>query len=254
MQRLRGSLFVYAIAYFVVLEVMIGTAVVYWPYFLDNIAHLQEIAAPIPILHAMLGDLEENGLAGYVLGQQFFKGCNTLGTAAAVLFAAGAVAGEAHRGTLEIWLARPYSRLRMLSERWLAGALATALPVFASTATIPLFATRVGESLDMVGLFWCAAHQSVFLLATFSTTFLFSAMGSNPTRIALGVLFFTTLQFALYMVGTVTHYSLFRLSDLDDYLRTYDDHALHAAVALPLAAVSLVGFAGAFLAFRRRVP
>jgi ABC-type transport system involved in multi-copper enzyme maturation permease subunit len=58
----------------------------------------------------------------YVTGQHFFKGCNTLGTAAAVLLAVGAVAGEAHRGTLEIWLARPLSRRRILSERWVQGA------------------------------------------------------------------------------------------------------------------------------------
>ena len=40
------------------------------------------------------------GVSAYVTAQHFFKGCNTLGAACAILFAFGAIAGEAHRGTL----------------------------------------------------------------------------------------------------------------------------------------------------------
>ena len=253
MRRLLRGTATYAFAYFVILELMIAAAVLYWPYFEDNIDKLKSLA-PIPILKTMIGELEDGGVIGYVVGQQFFKGCNTLGTAAAALFAAGAVAGEVHRGTFEIWISRPYSRLRLLSTRYAAGALATIVPVFLSSATIPMLADRVGEELEVMPLMWCSAHQSLLLLAIYSVTFLFSAMGSQPTRIALGVLFFTTFQFALYMVGRVTHWSLFRLSDIDDYMSAYQDSTLNAAVAGPLAAVSVVCFIGAAVAFRRRVP
>jgi len=254
MRRLRAGLFTYALAYTVLLTFMVATAVIYWPWFEQNIQAVRDFTAPIPVLRTMVGDLEEAGFVGYVVGQHFFKGCSTLGTAAAVLFAAGAVAGEAHRGTLEIWIGRPFSRLRILSQRYAAGALGSVVPVFASTLTIPWFAAHVDEEIALVPLLWCAAHQSLFLLAIYSLTFLLSALGTNPTRIALSVLFFTTLEFALYMVGNVTHYSLFRLSDIDEYMRAYDHSRLDAHVALPLALASMLTFAGAWLAFRRRVP
>lgn len=243
----------YALAYFVILELMIAAGVLYWPYFEDNTEGLRNLL-PIPVLKTLVGELERAGVVGYVVGQQFFKGCNTLGTAAAALFAAGAVAGEVHRGTLEIWLARPFSRLRILSSRYAAGALATTIPVFLSSATIPWFADRVGEDMDVVPLLWCSAYQSLFLLAIYSVTFLFSTLGSNPTRIALAVLFFTTFEFALYMVGEVTHWSLYRLSDLDDYIKTYEQSALDPSLSGMLAAVSLVAFTASVVAFRRRVP
>ena len=253
MRRLLRSSFLYAFAYFLILELMVAAAVLYWPWFEDNADKLRSMA-PIPFLKNMIGELEDAGVVGYVLGQQFFKGCNTLGTAAAALFAAGAVAGEVHRGTFEIWLARPFSRLTILTQRYVAGALATIVPVFLTTATIPYFADRVGETMEQVPLLYCSAHQSLLLLAIYSVTFLMSCLGSQPTRIALIVLFLTTFQFALYMVGRVTHWSLFRLSDIDDYLRAYNEEALNPSVAIPLAAVSVVCFAASYVAFRRRVP
>src|SRR5207244_3420014 len=107
-------------------------------------------------------------LMGYVLVQHFFKGCNAIGTAAAVLFAAPAIAGEAQRGTLEILLARPFSRTRILCERYVAGALALTLPIFLTTPTIPFLAARVHEEAELAPYLWCALHQALFLLALYS--------------------------------------------------------------------------------------
>jgi ABC-type transport system involved in multi-copper enzyme maturation permease subunit len=75
--------------------------------------------------------------------QHFFKGCNALGGMVAVIFAMNAVAAEAQRGTLEIWLARPLSRRRLLLERWAAGAIWLSLPVF-RPLTIPFLAEAGG--------------------------------------------------------------------------------------------------------------
>lgn len=241
----------YALAYFVVLELMLVAAVLYWPKF--DIGKIRDLI-PFDNMREMVDEIGDAGIVGYVVGQQFFKGCNTLGTAAAALFAAGAVAGEVHRGTLEIWIARPYSRLRILTLRYAAGALATIVPVFVSSATIPWLAAHVGEDLDLVPLLWCAAHQSLILLAIYGVTFLLSTMGSNPTRIALSVLFVTTLMFAIYFVDFVTHWSFFRLSDIQDYLDAYDDRRLDPSVALPILALIVTCFLASVLAFRRRVP
>ena len=104
------------LGHFLVLGLALFAALMYFPTFAENIGKYRDLV-PIPALKDLVGQLEEGGLWAYVAGQHYFKGCNTMGIAAAVLFACGAVAGEAQRGTLEIWLARPVTRTRLLLER-----------------------------------------------------------------------------------------------------------------------------------------
>jgi len=249
-----GTPWLFALAYLVILEVMLVAAVLYWPDLAANLPAARRLAAPIPVLGQFVERVSETGVRGYLIGQHFFKGCNTLGTAAAVLFAAPAIAGEAHRGTLELLLARPHSRARLLLERWAGGAVAVTVPVFLSTLTIPLLCTRVNEVQPYGPLLWCALHQSLFLLAIHALAFLCSALGSHPTKIALAILFFTTFEFSIYMIKVVTHWSVFRLCDLDTLLAVADGGRLDARLVLPLLAWIALCVGAALFAFRRRSP
>jgi len=100
------------------LELMLVPAVLYWPIFEENVAFAKNL---VPFLKGkdVLGMVEVTGFSGYVIAQHFMKGCLFGGVLGAVLFSMNAVAGEARRGTLEIWLARPLSRRRILLERWI---------------------------------------------------------------------------------------------------------------------------------------
>jgi ABC-2 type transport system permease protein len=243
------------VLYFALLEAMLAAAILFWPSFRENVGAIRALL-PLAALREAFDsmNLGDKGVGGYVLGQQFFKGCNTLGTAAGVFFAVGAVAGEVHRRTLEICLARPISRRRILTERYAAGALALVLPVFASTATIPWLLGMVGETMAQRPLFLCAVHQSATLLLTFSLTFLCSALGRNPMAIALGMLFLTTFQFSLYLVKTLSSYSYFRLTDIRRFLRIFERGELDLTLLAVLTGASLICFVGAQIAFARRVP
>ena len=128
----------------VLLELMLVPAVLYWPVFEENVAFAKNL---VPFLKGkdVLGMVEVTGFTGYVIAQHFFKGGLFGGVLAAVLFSMNAVAGEARRGTLEIWLAQPVSRRRLLLERWLQGALALVAPVLLSSLTIPWLATFVDD-------------------------------------------------------------------------------------------------------------
>lgn len=233
---------------------MLAAAILFWPEFSANLSSLSSMTAAIPILGEQMQKVEEHGFPAYVLAQHFFKGCNALGVAAAVLFAAPAIAGEAHRGTLELLLARPYSRVRILGERYLAGALALALPVFVTTLTIPALGARVDELESYAPYLACAAHQTLFLLALYGLTFLCSCLGSNPSRIAMTILFLAVFQFALYMVKTVTHWSLFRLCDMDVLLELFEDGRWSAPITAVLAGTVVATLVASLLAFRRRCP
>ena len=85
---------------FVVLEALLAVAIIWWPSFSENTGALKRLAAPLPMLADQLNLIDMIGVPAYVVAQHFFKGCNTLGAAAAVLLAMNAVAGEAQRGIL----------------------------------------------------------------------------------------------------------------------------------------------------------
>jgi ABC-2 type transport system permease protein len=243
----------WTLAYFVLLEALLAAAILFWPKFESNLETLRGMA-PLQVLRDMTDMIDRAGVSAYVNGQHFFKGCNLLGCVVATLFTVGAVAGEAQRGTLEIWLARPLSRRRILSERFVAGALALVVPVFLTTLTIPWLLGYVGEELELGRLLLCAAHQALFLLAVYAASFLFSCLSARPMTVLFTVLGIVGTEFSLYMIQVVTHASLFRLSDMEVYGRIYASGRLEARLVLPLLAWSAGCYALSLLAFARRTP
>lgn len=253
---IRGArgYFLYGLGFFVVLELMIAAAIYWWPSFEDNIDGLKAFATPLPMLGAMLDEMDRGGVAAYVAGQHFFKGCSTLGTASAILFAAGAVAGESHRGTMEQWLARPVSRARLLTERYIGGLLAVVLPVFLTSLTVPWLLDLVEETMYLDDLMRCSVHMSAFLAVVYSITFLWSTLGNEPLRISFVMMFGAILTFALYMVESVTDYSLYRLVDMNVFMDICLDDRIDFRFVGPMLAASVILYILSRRSFRVRVP
>ncbi len=242
------------LGYTLVLELMLVAAILYWPNFRDHLGAVKLLSKPLPVLGDIIHKVESIGVAAYVVGQHFFKGCNVLGAAAAGLIGAAAVAGEAQRGTLEIWLARPVTRLRLASERFLAGQSVIWLGTFLTTLTIPLLLSHVDESMRLDRLLLCATHQCLFLGALFSVTFLISCASSEPTRISMAVLFFLIFEFGIYLVKTVTHWSIYRLADIEVYHEVLVSGSLDWGITGPLLLVNVLGFWGGYALLQRRCP
>ncbi len=250
---LRGYA-LYGFGFFVVLEMMLAAAIYWWPNFMENIGGIKALAAPVPMLKELVDQVDKGGVAGYVVGQHFFKGCSTLGTAAAILFASGAVAGEAHRGTMELWLARPVSRLRLLTERYVLGLLAVALPVFATSLTVPWLLELVDQTMELPDLLRCSVHMSAFLAVVYSIAFLWSSLGSEPLRISFVMLFASILTFAIYLVETITNYSLYRIVDIKVFMEIVMENQLDWRYVAPMLALTGVLYVLSFKAFAKRVP
>lgn len=253
MSRQMRSYAAFGTGFFLLLEAMLVAAILYWPNFEENVEAVKALA-PNAFLKKMVDGLAKEGVVAYVNGQHFFKGCNTMGIAAAVLFAMNAVAGEVHRGTLEIWLARPLSRNRILIEKWLAGAAAVCLPVFLTSATVPWLLSFVEEDAPLSIMMLCSVHQSLFLLLVYSVSFFFSCVGEKPVKIAFSLLFFTTFEFAIYLVKDLTYWSIFRVVDLDDFARIVNRAELNWSYVVPMALAILALLGASLFAFRRRVP
>ncbi len=244
----------YMLFLLVILEGLLYAAIHWWPAFAENMGAMKALASPMPILSDQMNLIDKLGAPAYVVGQHYFKGCNILGSTAAVLFAANAIAGEAHRGTLEVWLARPVSRLRLYTERYVMGLLAMALPVLITSLTIPRLMESVGASMNYDDLWRCSLHQSLFLATIFSTTFALSAMGSQPLKISFVMLFFCIAQFAIYMVKTITDYSIFRWSDIKTYAAIVGTDTLSVSRLAILAGICVLTYGAGLFAFLRRNP
>lgn len=250
--ELRAKLWM-GLAYFAVLEALLVAAMLYWPQFAKNLEHLKTLI-PLDVLREMADRIDESGASAYVHAQHFFKACNALGGLVAVLFAMNAVAGEAQRGTLEIWLARPLARRRLLLERWSAGAFWISVPILVSTATVPFLGSLVDESFGLPRLLLCATHQCLFLLAIYSVTFLCSCASSNPLAIGFSMLLAAIAELSLYMIERLTHWSVFRFADVGIYQGIYDEGWLPWRITLSLAALSVVCVLVSLRVFARRTP
>lgn len=241
------------IAYFVALEVLLIGALAYWPQFAENLDKLRSLI-PLPVLQEMADQIEASGFPAYLAAQHFFKGANSIGGLAAVLFAMFAVALEVQRGTLEIWLARPLSRRRLFLERWFAGAFWLTIPIFASTLTVPLIAGYIDESVSLMPLVLSAAYQSLFLLSIYATTFLLSCWWSNPLGIGFAMLLIALFQMSLYLIEKLTHWSYFRLADVPTFVEIYDSEQLPPGFVAVLLALVMLTTGLAWARFRNMSP
>lgn len=254
MLRTARAYVTYGLGLTLVFCLMIAAAIYWWPSFSQNLDKLKVFAAPMPMLGDMLKQIDQGGVAAYVVGQHFFKAGNTVGVGAAILFAASAVAGEAHRGTLEPWLARPVSRARLLTERFVGGLCVTVLPVFLTSALVPFMLDWVGESMPFSDLMRCSAHCAALLGAIYSLAFLWSSASSDPMRIVFVLLMFFVFQFAMYMVKTATDYSLFRIADIEVYMKVVMFNRFDWRYVGPLLGVIGASYLGARKVFAARVP
>ena len=254
MERTLRSYIVPGLGFFLILQLHLVAVIWYWPDFEDNLAQIRGLL-PFESMQKTIDDIAARGVGAYVHFQHFVKFSNILGTVAAVLFACSAVAGEAHRGTLEIWLARPISRRRLLLERYGVGALALALPVFASTLTIPyLLVSIVDEEMAYGPLMLSAFHQTALLLTIYGIAFLLSTRSSQPLRIALVLLFLALFQGVLYLVQGIGEWSYYRLADLQDHWDIAAKNALNWTLVGGLLGFSAVLLLLSERSFSKRLP
>lgn len=247
---------VYAAGLLAVLEIMLFGAIWYWPTFMENIGGVMKLAKFSPILSEQVTAIEKGGVTAYVVGQHFFKGCSAVGVAGAILFAANSIASEAHRGTMEMWLARPVSRHRLYLERWLSGLLAVIVPVLISTATItPMMDLReIEETVGWVDLTRCALYMCAFLAPIYAATFAWSALSEAPLNISLTALFAAIVAFALYFVEVATDYTPFRLVDIRTLMAIIDDGAFDWRLLGPMLASTVILYVVGLRWFLRRTP
>ncbi|MCB9881622.1 MAG: ABC transporter permease subunit [Planctomycetes bacterium] len=212
------------IAYFLILEALIASAILYWPEIAGDLSAFGALKrfAPGDFMKRMVQGIMDSGFPAYVTVQQFFKGINIAGIACAVLIGTGSIAGERENGTLDMLLSRPISRSRIFFHKWWVLALCVMVPVFLSSATIPwmelwIDPKTIVNRCSFGGLMHASWRASLFCLFFLTLTMLFSVFLREQVKVAFVIGGIIVLQVGMFFVQVLRHSSIFRLSDYDVY-------------------------------------
>ncbi|MFO1051544.1 MAG: ABC transporter permease subunit [Planctomycetota bacterium] len=217
-REIRGM----AIAYAVILELLLIPAVLLWPDVkqgLSGLVRLMPMRSLRDAFNAMMSPDDDVAYRAYLAVQVFFKGTNIVGIAGAVLLGTGLIARERENQTLEFLVSRPISRSRILWGKFWVVALILIVPIFVTSWTvIPLSkvdSVAVDIPFDVVTI--CCVHASAFVLAVLAITTLISVLGRSQVSTAFWIGAVVLVEATTYFVQGINAASAFRLSDFYVY-------------------------------------
>lgn len=237
----------------------LGVTIGFYPKFVEEMGALARLGKSLGSQFKVLSEVSTASDWGYMVVQQYFKFGATTGTFVAVLFASGSVAGESERRTLEVWLARPFRRRRVLLERYAAGALAVFAPFVITSAMGPALATWLEVDLsDVTNDLWLwtlsGVHMGLFMLMVYSIAFLCSTRAESVIRLILTLLLIGIALYAAYFVPGINQWSPFDYVDPKAFENIRDNGGLSLNRVVPFTAVSLALLGASLLSFERRLP
>jgi ABC-2 type transport system permease protein len=117
--------------------------------------------------------------------------------------AGGALAGEIEKGSIELLLSQPVSRLRLFMSRYLAGILV--LVAFSATSVLSVIPLKALYGVEYANRpFWVMTALCFFFgWAVLSVGFLFSAWASEKGRVFFGVGSVLVLMYVVNIVATL---------------------------------------------------
>lgn len=179
-----------------------------YPTVRDNEAFSKIMTSYPKAFRALFGIADYTSGPGYLRAELFSVMAPLLIVVFAILWGSDLIAGEEERHTIDVLLANPISRRRLLVEKWAALLVGTML-LSASLGVVlaigaPLVGLRVGASN-----LWAAVIASALLGLTFGTLALTLGAGTGHRGLARGIS--TAVAVAAYLLSS--------LPDLVNWLR-----------------------------------
>lgn len=200
------------------------------------------------------GELDYGTPVGYLGGELFSMMVPLLLLVAAIGAAAGAIAGEEERGTLELLLANPVSRRRVALEKLAVVAVEIVVFGVVLLASLAVGVAATGMDVGLGALASATAAAVLLALAFGAVAFLLGAAGGRRGRavavaaaLAVATYVLNALASIVDVLGPARWVSPFFHYGAGDPLR--NGLSWHAAV---LAAVALAAGALSLPAFERR--
>jgi ABC-2 type transport system permease protein len=169
LRKLIRDEWIKVIAFTLLMSLVSVVQVMFWP----NIKKMVPLVLDqLPsMLKGIIGGMATEGFVFFIMTQQLIKNIVLFGSALAILLGASAVAREREAGTLELLLAQPVSRTRVLVEKFIFNAIVLAIPVLISSLLAWPAAFLVDETIDPMALLVASVYCYLVLLVVFAFTF-----------------------------------------------------------------------------------
>lgn len=209
-----------AYAYLFLLQLLLMIELWYWPMLRPTFEKPKNPwleLIPADFMKRWVEDLQVTGYRGYVCLEHFFKDCNIVGIACAVLIGTGAIARERETGTLEFLLSRPISRGRILWGKFWVMALCVVVPIFLSSLTLLFLSAEQESSFELSTILIGSLHASLYCLLFLCLTLAVSIVAQAQVHVAFIIGGFVMFEVGIYFISGIRNFSIFRLADYDIY-------------------------------------
>ena len=150
-----------------------------------------------------MGSINYAILGNYLSSEQFSLMWPILVIFLTISLGAGWLAGEIEKGTIELSLAQPISRLQLFWGRYTAAAVYLAVFCIASIISIIPIAAAFGFEYSTKGVLSLALVGFLFGLSILSASFFFSAMFSERSRVYLAMSIVLVGMYALNIIASL---------------------------------------------------
>ncbi|MGD2250543.1 MAG: ABC transporter permease subunit [Candidatus Methanofastidiosia archaeon] len=197
-----------------------------------------------------------SSIEGFLAIEVYQWGINFLLAGYAIFFAASFIAGEIEDKTIDVLLANPVSRTRILLEKYVALVIMVALVNIAVFAGVLAGAYYIGEDIDIAWVVYTHVLAMPFLLAMGSYSTLISAVLDDSRKafsvgfgILIGSFIVDSVSLMSEKYADVGRFTLFYYFDAGKILVHHEINWNHTYILL---AVAVVVLAIAVIWFRRR--
>ena len=222
----------------------------FWPTIREMLPRIREFFPDF--MQWMVGGITEEGFIFYIITQQMVKNVVIFGSALAVLLGASAIAKEREAGTLELLLAQPISRTRVLAEKFFFNAAVLAVPILISMMLVWPAAIAIGDEIDpaalLVGAIYCYAVFSVI----YAFTFAIGVVVDEQMRVVSYGLGACLLMMILIIYEETKPYSIYGYLDVEILRPIFTAGRVMFWETLTFAAMSAGFFVISLLLFRKK--
>lgn len=201
------------VAFLVFMSAVAVVQILVWPELREMLPNILEIVPKQ--FKWIIGGMQKEGFIYFTMTQQFMKNIGIFGSALAIILGASAVAKEVEAGTLELLLAQPISRMRVLAEKFLFYLGVLAIPVLFSTVLTYPAALMIGESISLASLLIAGLYCFSIIAVVFSFTFFLGVLIETQMQVIVAGLALCLAMTVLVVFNATSFLSLYSYMDLN---------------------------------------
>lgn len=238
------------LAFFVFMGAVAVAQAVLWPKIRVMLPSILELVPQK--LKWVIGGMQTEGFVYFIITQQMMKNIGMFGSALAVILGASAVAKEMEGGTMELLLAQPISRKRVLLEKYLFNLGVLFVPVVVSTLLTYPAALIIGESISLTGLLIAGIYGFFIVAVVYSFTFFLGVLIDTQMQVVVAGLGFCLIMFILTAFKETSFLSLYEYMGLDDVRPIFALGSVPVIEMLIFGLLCAAFFTGSWLRFSRK--